>query len=61
MTETTNHRPGLVLGRTGRPATSPRSWRVAALVPATITTGLMAGMFGDWAVTIIGCAVIASA
>jgi uncharacterized membrane protein len=53
MTETTNHRPGLVLGRTGRPATSPRSWRVAALVPATVTTGLMAGMFGDWAVTIM--------
>ena len=30
-----------------------RSWQVATLLPATITTGLVAGVFGDWAHTIM--------
>jgi uncharacterized membrane protein len=32
---------------------SLRSWRIAALLSATITVGLVAGVFGDWAVTIM--------
>jgi uncharacterized membrane protein len=30
-----------------------RFWQVFLLLPATLTMGLMAGMFGDWAVTIM--------
>jgi uncharacterized membrane protein len=32
---------------------SRRSWQVATLLPATVTMGLVAGVFGDWAVTIM--------
>jgi uncharacterized membrane protein len=30
-----------------------RSWRIATLLSATVTVGLVAGVFGDWAVTIM--------
>lgn len=65
MTE--RRRPTPVLGGTGktgrplepdgpaepqRPATSRRSWQVLTLLPATLTMGLTAGVFGDWAHTI---------
>jgi uncharacterized membrane protein len=32
---------------------SLRSWQVLVLLPATVTMGLMAGVFGDWAHTIM--------
>jgi uncharacterized membrane protein len=32
---------------------SLRSWRIATLLSATVTVGLVAGVFGDWAVTIM--------
>lgn len=32
---------------------SRRSWQLAALLPATLTMGLTAGVFGDWAHTIM--------
>jgi uncharacterized membrane protein len=32
---------------------SMRSWQLLVLLAATFTTGLMAGVFGDWAVTIM--------
>jgi uncharacterized membrane protein len=32
---------------------SRRSWQVLTLLPATLTTGLTAGVFGDWAHTIM--------
>lgn len=35
------------------PATSPRSWSLVALLPATLAMGLTAGVFGDWAVTVM--------
>ncbi|MGH3611364.1 MAG: DUF1772 domain-containing protein, partial [Pseudonocardia sp.] len=33
---------------------SLRSWQVVTLLPATVTMGLTAGVFGDWAHTIMG-------
>jgi len=32
---------------------SLRSWQIVTLLPATLTTGLIAGVFGDWAHTIM--------
>jgi uncharacterized membrane protein len=32
---------------------SLRSWQIVTLVPATLTVGLIAGVFGDWAHTIM--------
>lgn len=32
---------------------SQRSWQIVTLLPATVTMGLMAGVFGDWAHTIM--------
>jgi uncharacterized membrane protein len=32
---------------------SRQFWRILILLPATVTTGLVAGVFGDWAVTIM--------
>jgi uncharacterized membrane protein len=32
---------------------SLRSWQIVALLAATLTMGLMAGVFGDWATTIM--------
>lgn len=46
MTEIANRRPL-------PPATSPRSWSLVVLLPATLSTGLTAGVFGDWAVTVM--------
>jgi uncharacterized membrane protein len=39
-----------LMGATGR---TTRYWRLASLMGATVTMGLMAGLFGDWAVTIM--------
>jgi len=47
MTDTTDNRQKPVLIGTGR------TGRLASLLAATVTTGLIAGVFGDWAVTIM--------
>lgn len=47
MTETPHHRPAR-----SNPG-SLRSWQVVVMLPATVATGLIAGVFGDWAHTIM--------
>jgi uncharacterized membrane protein len=67
MTKSAPRRQTLVIGGTGntgawtpdgpaephKPAMNLRSWQVVALLPATVAMGLTAGVFGDWAHTIM--------